>query len=415
MENMKFGPTKSLIVLPFLRNPKSESMYSTSNLLEPIDIEKFKNSYLSKEFIHFSNSNRKFALSFNWDDLNEILSRRRFYTDQVRVVKGGQDIDFESIFSFRTDNKNPNQKIAYLNNVGINRLMNDGCTLIVHAVEELMENIAGLVYAIESLVHEKVQANLYACFGKGQGFDVHWDNHDVFVLQVLGSKDWTVYNPTENKDCFNYLEKPIWSNVLNQGELLYMPRGYWHEAKSIGPTIHITFGFTNRRVEHYIKWVLRELSLNAIFNSDLNNYHTRELKLEVLENIKEVLTKNINESSLEKYIGITDAKSPERPYFNFPYVLDGETLPVDSIIVINSSRIQLKALQTKGDLVIFNILNRQWKFSLTTKPILERLIIKRQLRVSELVKDFADEELTQGQIIQLIKDLLKLGLVRKIK
>lgn len=390
-------------------------MYSSSNLLEPIGVEEFKNSYLSKEFLHFSNSNRKFILPFNWDDLNEILSKRRFYTDQVRVVQGGKDIECDSIFSFRTDNKNPNQKIAYLNTTGINKLMNDGCTLIVHAVEELMENIAGVVDVIECLVNEKVQANLYACFKKGQGFDVHWDNHDVFVLQVLGSKDWTVYYPTENKDCLDHLEKPIWSDILKQGELLYMPRGYWHEAKSIGPTIHITFGFTNRRIEHYIKWILRELNCNDIFNSDLNNYHTRDLRLEVLDKIKEVLTKNINVSSLENYIAITDSKSQERPYFNFPYVLDGEILPAESLIAINSSRIHLRALQTKGDLVIFNILNRQWKFSLKTKPILERIIVKRQLHVSELVKSFANQEMTEGQIIQLIKDLLRLGLVRKIK
>ena len=40
-----------------------------------------------------------------------------------------------------------------------------------------------------------VQANAYATPAGAQGFAVHHDTHDVFVLQVAGEKRWLVYEP----------------------------------------------------------------------------------------------------------------------------------------------------------------------------------------------------------------------------
>ena len=39
----------------------------------------------------------------------------------------------------------------------------------------------------------KLQANLYLSSQKRQGFQVHFDTHDVFAVHVMGEKTWMVY------------------------------------------------------------------------------------------------------------------------------------------------------------------------------------------------------------------------------
>jgi hypothetical protein len=96
-----------------------------------------------------------------------------------------------------------------------------------------------------------VQANSYYTPRDSQGFAVHHDTHDVFVLQVSGAKRWLVYDPA--------LELPLkqqrWSKDLGEpgpvvldltlrpGDTLYLPRGWLHEAlTSETDSLHITVG-----------------------------------------------------------------------------------------------------------------------------------------------------------------------------
>jgi hypothetical protein len=80
---------------------------------------------------------------------------------------------------------------------------------------------------------------------------VHHDTHDVFVLQISGEKRWLVYEPA--------LELPLKNQkyaagqggpgpavhdlVLRAGDMLYLPRGWLHEAlTSESDSLHLTVG-----------------------------------------------------------------------------------------------------------------------------------------------------------------------------
>ena len=81
-----------------------------------------------------------------------------------------------------------------------------------------------------------VQANVYLTPPGNQGFGVHHDHHDVFAMQVEGSKSWrldgSAGSPVQ-QDC-----------TLAPGDCLYVPRGIMHEALNTGdePSLHITLG-----------------------------------------------------------------------------------------------------------------------------------------------------------------------------
>jgi ribosomal protein L16 Arg81 hydroxylase len=91
----------------------------------------------------------------------------------------------------------------------------------------------------------------------GGGFGMHFDQHEVFTLQIAGTKRWrysarpAVLSPqsdlTAERDAHqSFLEEHPWARfplprerdlveaVLRPGDVLYMPAGTWHRARGEG-------------------------------------------------------------------------------------------------------------------------------------------------------------------------------------
>lgn len=132
----------------------------------------------------------------------------------------------------------------------------DGATIILNQLQRLHAPLDRLTRALEAAFSAQFQTNVYLTPATGQGFPVHFDNHDVIVLQVEGSKAWRLYeapihlvyrgerfepgayDPGESTDSF----------TLNAGDALYIPRGQMHEAagNEHGPSLHITVGIITK-------------------------------------------------------------------------------------------------------------------------------------------------------------------------
>ncbi len=126
-----------------------------------------------------------------------------------------------------------------------------GATIVLQALHHNWLPLARFCRALEAELGHPAQANSYYTPRRSQGFAVHHDTHDVFVLQVAGEKHWRVYDPL--------LELPLkaqrWSKALGEpgppvleltlgpGDTLYLPRGWLHEAlTSDTDSLHITVG-----------------------------------------------------------------------------------------------------------------------------------------------------------------------------
>jgi len=96
-----------------------------------------------------------------------------------------------------------------------------------------------------------VQANAYATPASARGFAVHHDTHDVFVLQVAGTKRWRIYEPLVELASKRMRwspelgdpGEPVADVTLAAGDTLYLPRGWPHEAVTDEATsLHLTIG-----------------------------------------------------------------------------------------------------------------------------------------------------------------------------
>ena len=92
----------------------------------------------------------------------------------------------------------------------------------------------------------------------------HSDDQDVLILQLAGEKEWTVYgSPIELPYSHEQLGKgmavdraslgePLLQTVLKPGGVLYLPRGFVHEARAneAGSSLHITLTVQTSDLPH---------------------------------------------------------------------------------------------------------------------------------------------------------------------
>jgi peptidylprolyl isomerase len=117
----------------------------------------------------------------------------------------------------------------------------DGCTLQVMHPQQHNDAIWRMSAALEDQFGALVGANCYLTPKQSQGLAPHFDDVEVFVLQLEGSKEWTLHKPEfalprEYSGDFdpNELGTPLLQCRVNQGDLLYFPRGTIHQARTPG-------------------------------------------------------------------------------------------------------------------------------------------------------------------------------------
>jgi ribosomal protein L16 Arg81 hydroxylase len=129
--------------------------------------------------------------------------------------------------------------------------MRDGHTLILDGQQDFDPKLGPLCRALAQQTGARFQTNIYLTPPNGKGFQPHWDNHDVFVMQVLGSKHWKVEKTRRTlpeKDATIETEGrefrgDVHSFTLQQGDMVYLPRGYVHAAEcGAENSLHITLG-----------------------------------------------------------------------------------------------------------------------------------------------------------------------------
>ncbi|MFF5083832.1 cupin domain-containing protein [Actinoplanes sp. NPDC000266] len=136
------------------------------------------------------------------------------------------------------------------------RLYAEGATLVLQGLHRLWPPLIDYSRRLGAELRRPLQVNAYLTPPQSQGFSTHYDTHDVFVLQVDGTKRWRLHEPV----LADPLEKQAWGGradevgataegepahdiLLEPGDALYLPRGWLHSAEAQGArSLHLTIG-----------------------------------------------------------------------------------------------------------------------------------------------------------------------------
>ena len=205
-------------------------------------------------------------------------------------------IDFKVVKKVEKDGQEwigmlPNQVVSA--DAAIHAVSHNGFSLVIDAMERKWPAI----HTFTRQLHEEVQCHVVSCNlyltpkarashdgdrdnMRRSGFESHWDYMDVIVLQLTGTKLWTVANePIVYLSNQDEKRKPTLEELhdteyyddflLQPGDALYIPRGFIHNASTVImgqsdddgiPSLHLTFG-----LEHNCETTVEALLHHAIY------------------------------------------------------------------------------------------------------------------------------------------------------
>ncbi|MFK7993922.1 MAG: cupin domain-containing protein [Granulosicoccus sp.] len=210
--------------------------------LHPVSLKDFFSTYWEKQPLHI---HRKDGFSQTLLDLATIeflMASQPLYFPGVQLTQAGKVIDVASY----ADEQN---RILPL------RLFEQhaqGGTIILSQAQKLFAPLNEICREIMRTMNMRCQANVYLSPPGNQGFNAHYDTHDVFILQVSGAKTFNFYPspielpyPEDSFDAGNITSNEIDESIdLVAGDTLYIPRGVVHDAvaDSSRSSLHITLG-----------------------------------------------------------------------------------------------------------------------------------------------------------------------------
>src|SRR3989440_9061416 len=316
------------------RSAEGYPLRTLAEMLEPHAPEEFLAASWGVGLLQVGGRAGKFARLMPWSRLNEILRRQRLDYPRLRLVQDGRPIPVSSYLRHTTGTRG-RTNIPRLKPTEFTRELREGATLVLDAVHELSDEVGELAEGLELFFGARVQANLYAGWHTSRGFDVHWDDHDVFILQAAGRKRWSVYGQTRPYPLFEDVERaerpthePLWEGTLKDGDLLYIPRGWWHVALPLAePTLHLTVGVHNRTGLDLLRWLTERMRASETFRQDLPRFASEASRTAHVARMREDLLAEFTDELLERFYEETDAHADARAQPALPWGATPQIIP----------------------------------------------------------------------------------------
>jgi hypothetical protein len=285
-------------------------MRSLVDLLSPYPLHQFwKTNWTQQAVVISGDDSTRFATLFSWERLSYLLNFYPLKYPDLRCVLMGQ------VFAEAMHND-------------LAALCQQGATLIINEVHKFCPELATVAAALRAEFGCGTQINAYASYPGKQGFNCHYDTHDVFILQIAGCKQWHVFPDTfkyplvdqKSADQTPPLGEPYLTPVLEPGDVLYIPRGHWHDAiAQTEPTLHLTVGIHNRTGISLLEWLVDELRQQEQWRASLPRHSDADQFNAQIQALTAQLSQTVLNPSLgERYGQYLDRRNRPIARYAFP-------------------------------------------------------------------------------------------------
>ena len=388
-----------------------------AELLRPLSVDEFIANAWGREVRHIKGQPGKFAHLLPWVQLNTILRQHRLDFPRLRLARDGKSLPADRYLR-HVRNSRKQTTVPRLLADKLTAELRQGATLVLDAVDELFEPLEQLATGLERLFRVHVQINAYAGWRTSRGFDLHWDDHDVFILQVTGRKDWRVYGETRPAPLVEDIEpaakptsEPLWAATLEAGDLLYIPRGWWHVALPLNePTLHLTVGIHNPTGIDLLRWLVNNMRKSETARRDLPLFASADEQHEHANKLRNDLIAACKDNLIAEYFAAQDEIASPRPRLNLPW-----SVMADAPALADETHVRLVAprpleFQTEAGVVQFSCLKKRWRFKEDALLILRPLADGHAHTVAGLYAA-ASERLDERTVRALLVELIEHGLI----
>ena len=384
-------------------------MTGFDQVVAPLGADAFLKNYWLKSFVHMPGPPGGFTDLITWDDLNAILEQHRLTPPRLKIYRDGQPVDPGQYMTSAMFG------VPRLDAGGLITSLAQGASLILDDVQEMAPRVRELMQLFQDALHTDAYANLYAGWHSQKAFQLHWDPQEAFVLQLSGRKRWRVYEPTRSHPLKNDIEPPAqpsggpaWEGILADGDTLYIPRGWWHEAFPLNePSLHLTISLTPPTALDYLGWVMSQLRRHPELRASLPE---RVARSEIAKRIPQLVAEALNHATIDDFQREWDANIRPNPHIRLPGAPYEQLAPIE-----DNSRIRLASLHRlpfaqHGVHFEFRAAGRLWSVPVALHPALALLHNAQAFTVSELRAALADAS-AREDLVKSLSVLARAGVV----
>jgi len=378
------------------------------SLLDPISPAQFREQYYGRQPLLVRGHPKKFDGLFTWDDLNRLLNALSYPHYNVETTGSGGRSQASNQYSL------------------IERCR-AGDSLIFTYLHLFDPKIGELARSMETETGEPMSVTLVLSQPSRAAFARHFDRQDVFVLHMDGHKAWQVYDRTVDRPVVEMYDSvdesarsPTLECELAPGDVLYIPRGYWHQALAQrGSSLHLSLVMSARTGIDFMTWLVDQLRRDVRFRYELplsfaeEPAQLREERLrEHVAGFGELLLSRLADPetirSFDQYCVLSD-RDVRR--FKFPVQLSES--PVTQLGVRHFSRPARQRFVLEDgpteDEITLSVWGFVFQFPRTARPLVELIFSRTSLTYDDALAHAG--ELTEQGLREVLDRLLREGIL----
>lgn len=239
---------------------------SLEDLVAPLTEPEFLDLLRTRSIkFHRSPGENRYDGLLGWPSLRRMIETGAVPPEALRITKQAAVVP---PFFYLENGKVNGEKIE--------RLLSSGASLIVEALSPHVPALDALCASIRDRTAETIVAGAIATHGDGGALAYHYDEDDLFIVQLEGSKHWRIYgppvqNPVAGMGISSKQQgEPVFDDVLRPGDFLFLPAGYWHQCENERDlSLHLGIFFKPHTAYYAVKALLPKLINEEIFRRPL--------------------------------------------------------------------------------------------------------------------------------------------------
>ena len=297
-------PTPGLEIDEFQATGEEEGVRGLERLFCPLGLRAFHQAqYERARPMLFRGPRERFHHLVSWETLTDLIYNRNLGKEQLQLVQDGNSVP-DSLYSYFGSGFGARPLSAWQPKVNPQKLeafVRNGASVIVNGIHTLHQPARALINEIESAMAVYANVNLYATWRATPCFTTHWDDHDVYILQVRGRKVWRLFGEVRRHPLRHDVEPnrvapshPVWTGTLDEGDVLYIPRGWWHSAHVARAddgrgTLHLTLSPHHLGGTEFLGWVAAKVAGHEGLRRNVPLYANEESLREFLLEYRKVV------------------------------------------------------------------------------------------------------------------------------
>jgi hypothetical protein len=367
-------------------------------VIAPLGQDRFLTDHWEKFWLHLPGSPDRFSDLLSWDELGAILENTRMVPPHIRLSKDGNLIEPERYMYTPPGAGN----LPHIDSGRLITLLAEGATLVLQGVEDLAPKVRALSESFRDALKARNHVNLYAGWHSQNGFDLHWDTHEVMVLQLHGRKHWQIFAPTQDYPLDigappRPAGTPTWDGILNAGDMLYLPRGWWHVAHPLNePSMHLTFGIAPMHGLNLLNWMVKRLRSHPHLRRNLPVLQEPAARQAHMAELRALVAEGLNDKAIDEFLREADGLVHGRPPIRLPQAPYHQAAPLRDESRIRLASAPRLSLMVQDGKVAFHAYDKIYHVPLDVKPALEMLSDRRAVSLAELYTTLDGEAAAAG-------------------